>query len=170
MITDRLVTATVAAALERIKDQISQNIDTLGLRASGKTQASMHVEQTDHGGILWGRPYFQGLEKGSAPAPRGAWFRAVIKQWILDKGLTIDTRNYKTPEAALDSAAYLISRAIIRNGTVTFQQGGRKDVYTPAITEGVAELRKSLSVAVKRTIVEGISVGGNNFAVKSTER
>lgn len=153
MRTDRLVTATVSAALERIKAQISQNIDTLGLRASGKTQASMHVEQTDHGGILWGRTYFQGLEKGSAPAQRGAWFRAVIKQWIIDKGLTIDTRSYKTPEAALDSAAYLISRAIMRNGTVTFQQGGRKDVYTPAITDGVAELRKSLAVEVKRTIV-----------------
>ena len=144
---------TVADALNSMRQRISENIDSLGLRASGKTQASMHVEQTDGGGILWGRQYFQGLEQGSAPAPRGRWFRDVIKQWIVDKGIAVDTSRYRNSESALNSAAYIISRAIIRNGTVTYQRGGRKDVYTPVLTQGVAELRKTIAVEVRNSLV-----------------
>lgn len=157
MITSQWVTMTVADALNKMRQRISENIDSLGLRASGCTQASMHVEETDGGGILWGRKYFQGLEEGSAPAPRGRWFQAVIKQWIIDKRIAVDTSRYRDADKALEGAAWAIATTIIRHGTVTYRRGGRKDVYTPVLTQGVEELRKTLAVEVRRSLVDELN-------------
>lgn len=157
MITSQWVTRTVADALEEMRRRISENIEVLGLKASGRTQASMHVEETDGGGILWGRKYFQSLEEGSAPAPRGRWFQSVIKQWIKDKGIAVDTSRYSDYDKALDSAAWAVSKSIIRNGTVTYRMGGRKDVYTPVLNEEVAKLRNTIAVGVRESLVNELN-------------
>ena len=150
----------VLDCLERVRLRIWQNIDTTGTKASGKTQESMWIESTPTGGRLWGRPYFQSVETGR-PAGRVPFnFVSIIKQWIIDKGLSIKQVAYKTSrphkysvqERSLNMAAGAIAHSIETTGTRLYKQGGRHDIYSDVIAEEVAELRKQLAVSVAETL------------------
>lgn len=130
----------VTQALEEVAEEIRQNIDELGLRASGKTQKSLRVAKTKSGARLLGRAAFDTLERGSAPGLRGRWFDDVIAQWMAAKGIGGDPKR--------------IAWSIRRYGTKTWQQGGRIDVYTPNVIKAVDEVSKKLAISVKKTIVD----------------
>lgn len=150
----------VLDCLERVRLRIWQNIDTTNTKASGKTQESMWIERTPTGGRLWGRPYFQSVETGR-PAGRVPFnFVSIIKQWIIDKGISIKQVAYKTSrphkysvqERSLNMAAGAIAHNIEVSGTRLFKSGGRHDIYSDVIAEEVAELRKQLAVSVAETL------------------
>lgn len=112
--------------LEALKRRISDNIESTGLKASGKTQASMEVEVKGTSGLLTGRQAFSTLERGASPwtkRPRHApkWFVDIIQQWIIDKNL----------EEQLN--AWAVATTIIHKGTALHRGGGRADVYSPEI-------------------------------------
>lgn len=150
----------VIETLERIQLRISQNIDTTGTRASGKTQASMHIVSTPTGGMLVGRKYFQSVEVGR-PAGRVPFrFVDIIKQWMIDKGIAVRPLKYKTSrphkyteaEMSLNRAAGAIAHNIETQGTRLHREGGRTDIYTDVINEEVAALRKQIAASVASTL------------------
>ena len=157
----------VLDCLERVRVRIWQNIDTTGTKASGRTQESMRIESTPTGGRLWGRPYFQSVETGR-PAGRVPFnFVAIIKQWIIDKGISVKQVAYKTSrqhkysvqERSLNMAAGAIAHSIETTGTQLFKSGGRHDIYSDVIAEEVAQLRKDLAVSVAETLSQTLSEG-----------
>lgn len=120
--------------LLKLRDDISASIQSHGLRASGKTQRSMVVQQSgDTIGLYTTRPFFQSLETGS----RG-WtgytgvhctfkeFKEIIRQWARDKGL-----NFANDDKTLGAITY----TIIHHGTKTYRQGGRNDIYSQLLVE-----------------------------------
>ena len=146
----------VAAIMEGLRNEISQAIETTGTRASGRTQASMVVTvEATAGGVhatLTGRRAFQTLERGRRPGKVPQNFRAIIMQWIIDKGIAITPIPYKRPsggkytpiERGLRQMAFFIARKIRREGTSLYRRGGRADIYSPAIERATKRLDERL--------------------------
>lgn len=159
------------AALERIRATIAANITEKGLKASGRTAASMRIERETYGMrlVALGRPYFQSLELGrpSGRVPRN--FAGIIRQWIIDKGLSVRMIPYKrepserwqpkytVEERSLRMAAGAIAHKIATSGTLLYRQGGRSDIYTPIIREEVEKLQKTYTDIVAKSIAGALS-------------
>lgn len=115
-----------------------------GQKASGRTIASLRVEVSDDGGVLFGRMAFGALETGrrGGRVPKG--FYHIILQWVKDKGISVE--NPKT-------FAWFVSRKIAREGTSLFRSGGRADIYSneiPKATDNVLNrIRGLLSDSVE---------------------
>ena len=121
----------VQEELESLKKRIIDNHLRAGQKASGRTIASMHVEASDDGGVLFGRRAFGTLETGrrGGRVPKG--FYHIILQWVRDKGIQVEKPK---------TFAYFVSKKIAREGTSLFRQGGRDDIYSneiPKTTESV---------------------------------
>lgn len=114
----------VSSELEALKQKVIENQKNSGLVASGRTIASMKVEVTEDGGVLWGRSPFGTLETGRKPGKVPAGFWKIIRQWMDDKGIQVEKP---------DSFAYLVARKIAREGTQLFRNGGRSDIYSSEI-------------------------------------
>lgn len=157
-------TGNVAGAVERALNEmiaeIAANLDATGTTASGRTRDSLEVRMTTYGGQILGRPYFQGVEKGrpAGPVPHG--FHGIIKQWIVDKGLTVPQVPYKTErphrysvqERSLNIFAGQISHTIKEHGTRLYRNGGREDIYTQVLNERLGELMQEVSNIVTTDI------------------
>ncbi len=154
----------IMATLERIKAKIAANITDKGLKASGRTAASMHTERDEFGARLMGRAYFQSLELGrpAGRVPRG--FNAIIRQWIIDKGLSVRQvpyvrrpserwqPKYTVEERSLRMAASAIAHSIATRGTLLYRQGGRTDIYSPVIRDEVAALSEEFTGIIVKSI------------------
>lgn len=121
----------VQEELESLKKRIIDNHLRAGQKASGKTIASMHVESSDDGGVLFGRKAFGTLETGrrGGRVPKG--FYHIILQWVRDKGIQVEKPK---------TFAYFVAKKIAREGTSLFRQGGRDDIYSneiPKTTDSV---------------------------------
>lgn len=114
----------VSSELEALKQKVIENQKNSGLVASGRTIASMKVEVTEDGGVLWGRSAFGTLETGRKGGKVPAGFWKIIRQWMDDKGIQVEKP---------DSFAYLVARKIAREGTQLFRNGGRSDIYSSEI-------------------------------------
>lgn len=157
------------AALERIRLKIVENINSKGLRASGKTERSMHIERDEYGMRLVGLPYFQSLELGrpAGRVPRN--FRSIIRQWIIDKGLSVRMIPYKrqpserwqpkysVEERSLRIMAGAIAHTIATRGTLLYRQGGRMDIYSPVIAEEVEQLSRQYTDIIAKSISRVLS-------------
>jgi len=158
----------VKEELEQMANRIKNNIDAVGATASGKTAKSMRVDGTDFGAILSTRPAFEGLEIGKAPGNVPKGFNAIIKQWIIDKGITITqipykrkaslgwTPKYSTQERSLNMAAGAIASSIEKTGTALFKEGGRDDVYSIELKITTDIIKKRLSSEVISQIKSNI--------------
>lgn len=156
-------------SLERIRSTIADNINSKGLRASGKTEKSMRIEMYDEGGRLVGRQYFQSLEEGRPAGKVPYNFPAIIKQWIRDKGIAVQLVPYKrraserwqpkysVEERSLNMAAGAIAHSIATRGTLLYRQGGRRDIYTPIIEEETKRLEGEIGILVADTIRKAIN-------------
>lgn len=162
------------ATLERIRAKIAANINEKGLRASGKTEASMFkpdsIRLTDTGAqlVAVGRGYFQSLELGrpAGRVPRG--FAYIIRQWILDKGLSVRMipyqrqpserwqPKYSVEERSLRAAAGAIAHNIATRGTRLYQQGGRSDIYTPVLEEETRRLEAEIGRIIANSIKQAL--------------
>lgn len=155
---------SVYETLERIRQRIAENIESKGLTASGKTARSMEVHMREFGGWIDGRPYFQSLELGRPGGRVPYRFNEIIRQWIIDKGLSVPQIPYKrqpserwqpkysVAERSLRMMAGAIANSIAARGTVLYCQGGRKDIYSNVIDEEVKKLREEMAIEIVETI------------------
>ncbi|KKB55321.1 hypothetical protein [Parabacteroides gordonii] len=121
--------------LEDLRKRIISNIDSTGRRASGRTSGSMHTDVSENRGILFGRMAFETLETGRKPGKVPAGFYQIIKQWVIDKGISFDSQSER------NSFAYLVSRKIAREGTQLYRMGSDADVYTTEVPETIERIK-----------------------------
>lgn len=146
----------IYSALEEVRDEIKQNISSTGSTASGRTADSMEIEVTGTSGRLTGRQAFWTLERGRGPGRIPGNMRDIIKQWALDKGMSISPIPYirqasdkwqpkYTPEQrGLDAFAGAVAFNIANKGTQLYLDGGRDDIYTPAIDKAMDKLANNV--------------------------
>ena len=127
----------VSSELEALKQKVIENQKNSGQVASGRTIASMKVEVTEDGGVLWGRSPFGTLETGRKPGKVPAGFWKIIRQWMDDKGI-----QAQKP----DSFAYLVARKIANEGTQLFRNGGRDDIYSPEVKDMVERVSQGIGI------------------------
>lgn len=121
--------------LEDLRKRIISNIDSTGRKASGRTSGSMHTDVSENRGILFGRMAFGTLETGRKPGKVPAGFYQIIKQWVIDKGISFDSQSER------NSLAYLVSRKIAREGTQLYRRGAEADVYTAEVPETIERIK-----------------------------
>lgn len=139
----------VIQALHELRDRIADNIVREGAYATGKTTASMEVEEIEHGGRLTGRHNFSNLESGTPPGEFPGYNE--IKEWMIAKGLmTADNPD-------LDGAVRAVNWSIYQQGTVLYRQVGRDTIYTTAIDEMLEKLQKEVSVVAVERLADGIA-------------
>ena len=144
----------VLKAVQKCRDKISQNIDTQGIKASGRTQKALNAEQRgDHIVMVdsgEGAP-FETLKFGrpGGKVPKG--FQAIILQWMEDKGIKAEPIVYLrqpsekwkpkyTPEQRGQmKRAGAIAATIRKSGTKRNKQNNDK-VYDEPINELLNEL------------------------------
>lgn len=127
----------VFSELETLKQKVIENQKNSGQVASGRTIASMKVEVTEDGGVLWGRSPFGTLETGRKPGKVPAGFWKIIRQWMDDKGIQVQKP---------DSFAYLVARKIANEGTQLFRNGGRDDIYSPEVKDTVERVSQGIGI------------------------
>lgn len=127
----------VSSELEALKQKVIENQKDSGQVASGRTIASMKVEVTEDGGVLWGRSPFGTLETGRKPGKVPAGFWKIIRQWMDDKGIQVQKP---------DSFAYLVARKIANEGTQLFRNGGRDDIYSPEVKDTVERVSQGIGI------------------------
>nr|DAT23348.1 MAG TPA: hypothetical protein [Caudoviricetes sp.] len=127
----------VSSELEALKQKVIENQKNSGQVASGRTIASMKVEVTEDGGVLWGRSPFGTLETGRKPGKVPAGFWKIIRQWMDDKGIQVQKP---------DSFAYLVARKIANEGTQLFRNGGRDDIYSPEVKDTVEMVSQGIGI------------------------
>lgn len=121
--------------LEDLRKRIISNIDSSGRRASGRTSESMRTDVSENRGVLFGRMAFGTLETGRKPGKVPAGFYQIIKQWVIDKGISFDSQSER------NSFAYLVSRKIVREGTQLYRRGADTDVYTAEVPETISRIK-----------------------------
>lgn len=121
--------------LEDLRKRIISNIDSSGRRASGRTSESMRTDVSENRGVLFGRMAFGTLETGRKPGKVPAGFYQIIKQWVIDKGISFDSQSER------NSFAYLVSRKIAREGTQLYRRGADTDVYTAEVPETISRIK-----------------------------
>ena len=140
--------------LTEAKDEIISNIDSQGIRASGRTQKSLKVEDRGEHLVLvqdsTGAP-FETLQYGRKGGKVPMGFREIIKQWIIDKGISTKPIDYKrvpsarwqpkyTPaERGLLAAAGVWAHNIKENGTKRFREPN-ENVYSDVLTKTIEKL------------------------------
>ena len=136
-------TKDIDRRLKKIGEQcVSEIRDALadtGTNASGRTSASLNVVAGDGVVEVWGRPAFGTVEHGrkAGRVPRN--FVAIIAQWIVDKGIPVQPVEVKRVTdrdghtRALLRMAGAIAWKIRTEGGRLHRDGGRSDIYTPAV-------------------------------------
>ena len=95
----------------------------------------MRTDVSENRGVLFGRMAFGTLETGRKPGKVPVGFYQIIKQWVIDKGISFDSQSER------NSFAYLVSRKIAREGTQLYRTGAEADVYTTEVPETIERIK-----------------------------
>jgi len=142
---------------EKLKEDLINKYDELGMRASGNFESSLGIEVTQNTAILsTTAEYAEQLEYGRGPNSGRSGKRwdnpvADIEQWLIDKGIAITVRRYirdkskattVEKEITRTALAYLIVRKIMREGWKREQFGGvelMSQVITPERMQSILD-------------------------------
>lgn len=138
----------VLTLLERAKADIQAQMQAKRINASGRTSASLRVEDYGEGMRLVGGgqgaapvPTLEiGREGGNVPQG----FYQIIKQWSRDKGIQFSRESERS------TFAYFLARKIAREGTARHKS--HEDVYSSVVTQAVADISQALKGVVGRSI------------------
>jgi hypothetical protein len=154
----------IISELEDLKKRIANNITANKQNASGRTIASLRVEENDDGARLMGRSPFGTLETGRKPGKVPGNFNAIILQWMKDKGIKGAPIPYLrqpsqqwqpkyTPQQRGDfSLAGAIAHKIKTEGTKLYRDNGDNSVYSNEIPATIESIRKQLAGIYKQEI------------------
>lgn len=136
--------------LLKVKDGIAARMEQQHRTATGRSVASLQVVQTGTTQMaLVGGPQWAVMQKGRKAGKVPANFRDIIKQWIVAKGISVSGG-----QKGLNTAAYLISRSIMKKGTRLYRSHGHDDIYDSVINSELTNLAEStagiISVHVDR--------------------
>lgn len=120
-------------------NDIRANMGSAGINATNKTSHSLRVETKQEGTKvkmqLFGMPFFNAATRtGRKPTPGKKPSRDMIsnlKQWVVIRGMD-------------ESAAWAVATNINKKGTKTWQQGGRTDIFEPALDDFINNVSQGL--------------------------
>ena len=148
----------ILGILETAREKIVGNIEGQNIKASGRTQNALKVEDRgsklvllDDGG---GAP-FETLQYGREPGKVPYGFRSILKEWIIVKNMAVEPIPYKTAkggkytpqERGLMKAAGAIAHKIATKGTDRYSQPN-ENVYSEAINEAIDKIEKIITTKV----------------------
>ena len=149
------------------KDEIISNIDTEGIRASGKTQKSLKVVEYENGVQLVGgggdTAPIETLQYGrkAGKVPKG--FTEIIVKWMEDKSINVKQVPYKRkpsanwqPKYTVDERSKRIAAASIANhiknfGTLRYTNNNL-NVYTPVVEKVKEKVGKIVLASIKEAL------------------
>ena len=150
--------------LSRLAERIKENHRRAGQVASGRTLRSITYEVTEDRGMLFGRFPFGTLETGRRAGAVPLAFDAIIRQWILDKGIPVEPipyirmpsetwqPKYTPEERGLRTMASAIATKIRKEGTALYRNGGRTDIYSNEIPEAIKRIEERIAKVFSLTI------------------
>lgn len=136
----------IVKSLEKARNEIRANMSSQGENASGRTSASFRVEDRGNKVVLvmggdrtsYGKTApLETLEIGSRPGIRGAWFKSVIHQWTIDKGMSFENESHRW------AVSTVIARNIEEHGTARHRSP--VNVYSAVVDDTMKEIRAELS-------------------------
>lgn len=147
--------------LENVKGKIAQAMADNGRNASGRSVASLSIEVNGIVGTLFGSKSFLVMEHGKKPGKVPYRFRDIIKQWIIDKGISVtpiptkkSQSKYSPHERGLNTMAGAIAYKIMKEGTKLYRDNGYNDIFTSAVREELETFGNELIVFTSNTIAE----------------
>lgn len=154
----------------KVVKKIQDNMERLGINASGKTSESLEAVLTDNGIQILGAPYFaERTEVGRTPTvnPENFDFAAVIAKWITEKG--IESRFQIEDDRDLKKVSKAIALKISREGSQKYREPDKQtDVYSSILVESIDDIQRIfMAEAVSRLAgiidnierVDGVKVG-----------
>lgn len=137
--------------LENVKSKVAQAMADNQRNASGRSVASLTVTVNGNVGTLYGSKSFLAMERGRKGGKVPYGFVGIIKQWIIDKGISVapipaKRRNVKyTPhERGLNSFAGAVAYKIMKEGTRLYRDKAFNDIFTSAVNEELELMSKEL--------------------------
>jgi len=155
--------------LGQLKDKISANLTAKVINASGRLEASLEIQQTDDGGELLGNPYIYYTEHGRGPGKVPFQFTDTVKQWAIDKHLNITPIEYVrresekwkpkyTPqERGYNAFAGAVAYKIRTEGTKTYRDGGRTDIYTDDVETAIEKIKDRVELELNEFIINDLN-------------
>lgn len=162
----------VRIELDSLRTRIIDKIKYSGKNASGRTASSLHIKMQDDGGTLWGRNAFEVLETGRRGGKVPQSFTSIIRQWIINKGISVTPIPYKrhpskkwqpkyTPkERGLMSLSGAIAYKIAKEGTSLHKSGKTDDIYSSEVEITVENIMNKVFGIFERD-VEHINLHSN---------
>jgi hypothetical protein len=151
---DNNITQLLDTGLSKLKRDIIRNMEQSGQSATGTTAKALEHSVSRFHGMLEGAPWTFTLEKGRGSAKRNtgqkAEFVENLKRWIAAKGIPVSSQE------DLERLANFFRWYINKFGTKLFREGGRKDIFTPAINEFSDNLAENLSSLYVEEIIKTI--------------
>lgn len=159
-----MIKDSIIKILEEAKTAIINNIDSQGIKASGRTQKSLQVVDDGNHVMLisngTGAPFTTlqyGREAGKVPMK----IRTILIQWIKDKNIQVepipyltDRKHKYTPiQRGYMQRAYFIAKKIKERGTGRHTTPN-ENVYNDAIKQAVSKINKTLLVEIKSIITD----------------
>lgn len=127
--------------LQKIHEGIAARMESMKRNASGRSLASLHIIlENSYKGSLEGDEQWNVMQRGRGAGKGPYGFRDIIKEWIHNKGISVSQKENQSQEAALNSAAYLITRSILEKGTTLRRNNGYDDIYDTVVEEELKKL------------------------------
>lgn len=161
------IKSSIVRILTQARDEMRANMEARNINASGRTSASLRVEEYDGGFRLVGgsgnthridtptQTIIQGdtapiptLEVGRAGGnvPKGFYY--IIREWTREKGLQFRT------ETERGTFAYFLARKIAREGTA--RHAMPVDVYSTPVTNAKDALNKLVLDTMNNTVANAL--------------
>lgn len=133
---DRLLTLH----LGNIKVGIAQRMAALGRISSGRSVASLQIDVKDSKGNLSGDKQWETMQRGRRLGKVPSNFREIIKNWVRQKGISIQPKEGQSQKQAIESFSYLVTRNIMQKGTKLYRDKGYNDIYDTLLEEEIKKL------------------------------
>lgn len=162
---NNLITDFVKTEFDRCATAIAQRLDDTRTTASGRTKDSLKVTVVENVFTLLGRHPFATVETGRQGGKTPINFTEILKQWAVDKQISLQPINYVripserwqpkyTPqERALNRFAGAVAHKIRTEGSKLYRDGGREDIYSEEVEKTIRVIREGLGTLVRSEVI-----------------
>ena len=143
-----IVSQLLMQTMLNIKNDIKQNMENLQRNASNQSVKSLSViVESDKVAYLEGLNTFFFMERGRKKGKIPHKFTDIIRQWIIDKGISVTPKDsksgrgkYSSQERGIREMAGAIAYTIKHNGTLLHRTGRFDDIMTTSIEKETEHL------------------------------
>lgn len=155
--------------IEKIKLDTINNMASHQRNVTGKSVRSLTTQVIGNGeAIMYGSSSFLAMERGRAGGRVPRDFFSIIKQWVVDRGISVTPikpkptkngnvrRNVKlTPyERGLNHLSGAIAYRIIKDGTRLHRRNQFDDIFSTSVEENTKEMFDKVSFYISEIVTE----------------